>query len=419
MFNRTKLHLRHLFISFFALSFFLLKHQKELKQSKQIFINTWGFGHSITDSLTFLSAYKNGIVISIGNSLNRNRQAERSLGEKHILPLQYPECDVECKNHIVSILNRSLRIFLSLGSQKHPIIFFDNRVLTNSIIEKSWFQLDPGSQFLARDDTSFANLENAYKEVNSPHFIGHTAALVLPSQSFFTDSKRNAKSDRIKKFSRVVLLNVRKGESPHHSVSDYYFPVLNYLTKSNFTVLITGDSRYILDNSRFEEIDRKDSILNLSTDADMNPEVQLGLIQDSLFAVGDQGGTWSLLHAFHKRGLLIDSIPISQLQFGVMTLPRVWLDESGYEIKNSRILFGNLFHRNKSKKIDNGATVFSVKGNSLVEILQSIQNYIESDLFLREPKIDSRVLEVTSHKDFFKFAKNSGYSDIFLRRLKW
>ena len=413
------MHLHHLVISFFALSFFLLKHQKELKESKQIFINTWGFGHSITDSLTFLSAYKNGIVISIGNKQNRNRTAERSLGRKHILPLQYPDCEIECKHRIVSILNRSLRIFLSLRSPKNPMLFFDNRVLTNSIIKKIWFQMDSGSQFLAHDHTTFANLENSYNEVTSPHFIGHTAALVLPSQSFFTDPKRNAKSHGFRKFSRVVLLNVRKGDSPHHSVSDYYFQVLNYLTTLNFTVLITGDSRYILENSRFQEIDRKDSILNLSTDADINQEVQLRLIQDSLFAVGDQGGTWSLLHAFHKRGLLIDSIPISHLQFGVMTLPRIWLDESGHEIENSRILFGNLFHRNKSKKMDNGATVFSVKGNSLVDILLSLQNYIESDLFLREPKIDSRILQVTSHKDFFRFAKHSGYSDIYLRRLGW
>ena len=415
----AKVHLRHLFFSLSQLSIFLLKHHKELKQSKQIFVNTWGFGHSITDSLTFLNAYENGIVISIGHEHNRNRAAERSLAEKKILPLQYPNCEEECKNHIVSILNRLLRFFVSLGSPKHPTLFFDNRVLMNSIIKNSWIKLDSNSQILAHCDTSFANLENAYNEVNSPHFIGHTAALALPSRSFFPDSKKSTKSAYYRMSPPIVLLNVRKGNSPHHSVSDYYFPVLNYLIASNFSVLITGDSRYILENPRFQEIGQKDSILNLSTDADTSKEVQLRFIQDSLFAVGDQGGTWSLLHAFHKRGLLIDSIPISHLQFGVVALPRVWFDASDCEIENSRVIFGDLFHRNKSKKMDKGASIFPIKGNTLMDILLSLEDYIDSNLFLSDPKIDSRVLEVTSHKDFFRFTQHSGYSDIYLRRLKW
>ena len=415
----TKAHLRHLFFSFFELSVFLLKNYKKLKKSKQIFVNTWGFGHSITDSLTFLSAYENSLVISIGHAHNRDRTAERTLAEKKILPLQYSNCEEKCKNHIVSLLNRLLRIFLSIGSPKLPTIFFDNRVLMNSIVEKTWLRLDSSSQILASSDSSFANLENAYDEVSSPHFIGHTAALALPSQSLFPDSKKNANSACSRMSSQIVLLNVRKGNSPHHSVSDYYFPVINYLIKSNFSVLITGDSRYILENPRFQEIGQKDSILNLSTDADTNKEVQLKFIQDSLFAVGDQGGTWSLFHAFHKRGLLINSIPISHLQFGVMTLPRVWFDASGSEIENSRDIFGDLFHRNKSKQVDKGASIFPIKGNTLMDILLSLEDYIESNLFLREPKIDPRVLKVTSHKNFFRFAQHSGYSDIYLRRLKW
>jgi hypothetical protein len=213
-----------------------------------------------------------------------------------------------------------------------------------------------------------------------------------------------------------VCLAIRRGNADYHSKANYYFKAVELLYSYGFKVTLIGDKDYFINTAEKIGFKYKEKITNFDIDKFDSKKFDLIALQSCNFAVGDQGGVWSLVSAFNKPGLLINTSPISQLQYNVETLPRQWIDEStDSEVTDSRLIFGQLFNRNKPLLTQN-VRVFQ-KENEEVFILNILDRYILSRDYLNLVTMQEGLKNMFTENITLKIANNSRYSNEYLEKL--
>lgn len=160
----------------------LIYNFKGIKKAKRIFVNSWGFGHSITDTSAYLNHYRSeGIVISLGTSFGQIPGTERNnffnLLQRHkqIISLNLPSAFVTKDNwslvHPITLVILKLFTFL-LGNSK-LIIEGSNEHININVLPKIIFRnlgvnLIDAKKILTDLLLSYKIAENHYQ---SPHTI--------------------------------------------------------------------------------------------------------------------------------------------------------------------------------------------------------------------------------------------------------
>jgi hypothetical protein len=124
------------------------------------------------------------------------------------------------------------------------------------------------------------------------------------------------------------------------------------------------------------------------------------------------------VNAFNKPGLLINTSPISQLQYNVETLPRQWIyDSTDSEVTDSRLIFGELFNRYKPLLTQKGR-VFQ-RENEEVFILDILNRYTLNRDYLNLVTMQEGLKNMFTKNMTLKIANNSRYSNEYLEKLSF
>jgi hypothetical protein len=148
--------------------------------------------------------------------------------------------------------------------------------------------------------------------------------------------------------------------------------------------------------------------------------------------VGDQGGVWSLVHAFNKPGLQINTSPVATLQYNVEVLPRKWIyRDSGVEMLDANMVFNDLFFKWRFNSIVNKShgdrvinSSFIGESNQLTPVendksfILSVVKRYACDLTYLTPLSMPKIITMNFPKnDYLRLAKNSSFSKEYLDRL--
>jgi len=343
----------------------LVYNFRKIIKAKRIFVNSWGFGHSITDTSAYLNHYHGkGIVISLGTSFGQIPGTERNnffnflQPHKLIISLNIPSAFVTkiAENHYQS---------------PHTIQFFFKQPELKVEILKS--KLNPS---LA--DFHKKNLENK----------------------------------------KYVCLTIRRGDAPYHSNANYYQDVIRLLHLNGFGVYLLGDKQYFINLTEQEKFSYSKIVINCKINKEDSKLLDLLAISNCAFVVGDQGGAWSLVHAFNKPGLIINSSCVAHLQYNVECLPRKWIYEyNKSEVNDANILFKELYFRYKPFYLTHRRLKVIQVENELDLILRVTERYINKFEYLVERKMQKKLTNYFSSNNQLKLAGGSCYSDEYIEKL--
>lgn len=422
-----------------------LRNLGKINKAKYIFINSNSFGHSVADSIAFIEEFGvDSLVISLGTEFNHVAGTERnkyfdSCLRKNLIGIYFPELTINKNNwRYVHPLSKRILEILRKVINCPQIQFYENKefVLEKVIPNKISNALN----------CSFEEGKKIYKNLNiclvEGHFHFHPAGLI-PA---FMESKQtdlslvNSKIERKFlensefRFQRkpFVCLAIRRGKAPWHSGTDYYLELIDLLYSLGFEVALIGDREYINKFVEENNFTMRDKIHNLHIDKYQQKYFELLAIQKCAFVVGDQGGVWSLVHAFNKPGLQINTNPVATLQYNVEALPRKWIyRDSGVEMLDANIIFNDLFFKFRFNSIVNKSHGDRVIDNSIIGesnhlrpvghdksfILSVVKRYACNLTYLT-PLSMPKIINVNfPNNDYLRLAKNSSFSKEYLDRL--
>jgi putative glycosyltransferase (TIGR04372 family) len=410
----------------------LVYNFKKIKKANRIFVNSWGFGHSITDTSAYLNHYReNGIVISLGTSFGQIPGTERNnlffllRYHERIIQLNMPTVFLSKDNwislHPLTLV--LLRIIASLLGNSKLIVEGNNEkinidILPRVISQNLKINLIDGKGILTDLLLRYKSSENHYQ---SPHTI----------QFFFKQPKINTRvlksqlNSSLKLYykknlgnNKFVCLTIRRGNAPYHSSANYYKKVIDLLHVKGFKVYLLGDKQYLTNFTNQEIFSYSKIIINYQINKKDSKLLDLLAIADCEFVIGDQGGVWSLVHAFNKPGLIINSSCVAHLQYNVESLPRKWIyDADKSEVTEANILFGELFFRYKPFYIEKRKLKVIQAENDLNFILRVVERYTNKSEYLNQRKMQKKLSNFFPSNNQLKLANASSYSNEYLAKL--
>jgi putative glycosyltransferase (TIGR04372 family) len=410
----------------------LICNFKKIKKAKRIFVNSWGFGHSITDTSAYLNHYRSkGIVISLGTSFGQIPGTERNnffnllQHRKLIISLNLPSAFVTKDNwplvHPLSLVILKLFTFL-LGNSKLIIEGSNEQININvlpKIISRNLgINLIDGKKILTDLLLSYKIAENHYQ---SPHTIQFFFKQPKINVSILKSNLNSSLADFYRKNlenKKFVCLTIRRGNAPYHSNANYYQEMVRFLHVKGFRVYLLGDKQYFINLTEQDKFSYSKIIINCKINKKDSKLLDLLAISDCAFVVGDQGGAWSLVHAFNKPGLIINSSCVAHLQYNVESLPRKWIYEyNKSEVSDANILFNELFFRYKPFYITHKRLKVIQVENNRDLILRVAERYINKFEYLVERKMQKRLTNHFSSNSQLKLASGSCYSDEYIEKL--
>jgi len=417
----------------------------KIRRAKYIFINSNSFGHSISDSIAFIEVSGVGsLVISLGTKFNHVAGTERnryfdSCFRKNLIGIYFPELIVNKNNwryvHPLSI--RILELLRKVMNCPQIQFYEDKEFVLEKVVPK---------KISSALNCSFDESKKIYKNLNiclvEGQFHFHPAGLIpafmesKPPNLSLVNSKIKPKflKNIESRFQHkpFVCLAIRRGKALWHSGADYYAELIDLLCSLGFEVALIGDRKYIYEIVEKKDFTRHDDIHNLHIDKYQQKYFELLAIQKCIFVVGDQGGVWSLVHAFNKPGLQINTIPVANLQYNVEALPKKWIyRDSGVEMLDADIIFSDLFFKwrfNSIVKKSHSDRVINnlVPGesNHLIPvdhdnsfILSVVKRYACDLTYLTTLRMPEIINVNFPKNDYLRLAKNSSFSKEYLDRL--
>ena len=380
--------------------------------------------------MAYIEHYKkNGLVISMGTCFNQHPGTERNnsfdvyFNKDQIISLNIPVIFLRKYNWrflhpLVKLITVS---FCFIIFRKKIIIDENNYKVNKFILAKALSdKLDINNKFsgilVDKICSDFILSENH-------HQAPHTILFLLKQYSgnielIYSELNKNLR-DRIEIDLRShVCLAIRRGSADYHSKANYYFKAVDLLYSFGFKVTLIGDKDYFINTAEKIGFKYKEKITNFDINKFDSKKFDLIALHSCNFAVGDQGGVWSLVNAFNKPGLLINTSPISQLQYNVETLPRRWVyDSTDSEVTDSRLIFGQLFNRYKPLLTQKGR-VFQ-RENEEVFILNILNRYILERDYLDLVTMQEGLKNMFTENMTLKIANNSRYSNEYLEKLSF
>ena len=406
-----------------------------IKKADNIFINSQGFGHSVSDSILFIQEYGPGsLVISLGTKFNqqpgteRNRFFDKCL-KKNLIGIYFPSIFLRKHNwkYMHPLTKTFLKIFLVVFNKNNCTIYDNNRrlaenVVPNIISENFNTNIEEARLIVNSITISFLAAENHH------HAAGYLSFLMKSPTIDTSPLYRECKGSLLRIIqSRLlgedfVCLAIRRGDAPYHSKADYYFDAVDSIHSKGFKVALIGDRKYFFDLAKEREYSFKSKLNNSDITVREQKLFELFAIQNCKFIFGDQGGVWSLVSAFNKPGLMVNATPSSQLQYNVESLPRKWIYKyTGAEMLDVNEIFGELFFRwknNSSKNIESNKDDYLISvENDKGFVLQVLERYMKDGGYLIPSKMQEIVKVNFPKNSYLRLAENSSYSPEYIDKL--
>jgi hypothetical protein len=418
---------------------------RKIKKAKHIFINSNSFGHSVSDSIAFIETFgEDSLVISLGTEFNhvvgteRNKYFDLCMG-KNLIGIYFPELSKKKNSwRFVHPLSKKILELLRKVMNCPKIQIYEDKkfvlekAIPNKISSGLNCSLDKGKKIYKNLDICL--VEGQY------HF--HPAGLI----PLFMESKEidmSALNSKIERkflenleswFQRkpFVCLAIRRGKAPWHSGADYYLELIDLLYSLGFEVALIGDREYISEIAKVRNFTGHHKISNLFIDKYRQKYFEIFAIRKCVFVVGDQGGVWSLVHAFNKPGLQINTSPVATLQYNVEVLPKKWIyRDSGVEMLDANIIFNDLFFKWRFNSVVNKSHGDRVINNSFIGesdhlipvendksfILSVVRRYACDLTYLTTLSMPKIVYATFPMNDYLRLAKNSSFSKEYLDKL--
>jgi putative glycosyltransferase (TIGR04372 family) len=401
----------------------LLLSIHKISRADRIFINSQGFGHSVHDTLAYIEFYGNNcLVLSIGTEFGQKPGTERNkffeaIFEENIITLLLPTVFTKKETWRYShpLVKRMLIMLCIIINKKEYIIEENNRTVIRAFLPKiinTKFDID-----LLSANRLLDNIYGTF--LNQGNLRSAESVILTLIKSYELDPKlllRFANNRQINYVNdnlhtdNYACLSVRRGAADYHSTSDYYFDAVNLAFEKGIKTYLVGDKYYFFEKANERNFVIKEKVLNYEINQNDSKFLDIFAIYNCLFAYGDQSGAWSLVNAFSKPGLLINTTPISYLNYNTESLPKKWVDSiTGEEVLDEGLIFNELFHRNNC--YDNVELNMKLIQSSNEEnfISDVFDRYIETKTYLLKQKMSEKIL-TTYHKEFFQLAVNSNYS---------
>jgi hypothetical protein len=423
----------------------LLLNFKKIKNADNIFINSQGFGHSVSDSILFIEKYGHGsLVISLGTEFNQKPGTERNRFfdmclEKNLIGIYLPSMFLRKHNwkYMHPLTKIFLKIFCIFFHKNEYTIHENNQKLAENImpniITKNF------NNNLSNAKLIVDSITKSLVAVENHHHAAGYLPFLIKSPSIDTSSLYRGLNGRSLKIiqSRLlgedfVCLAIRRGDAPYHSKADYYFDAVDLINSMGFKVTLIGDRKYFFDLAKEKNYSFESKINNIDLTIREQKLFELFAIQNCKFIFGDQGGVWSLVSAFNRPGLMVNATPSSQLQYNVESLPRRWIYKStGAEMLDVNKIFGELFFRWKDES--KVSTLFENQSNKNIElgkddylinvendkefIIEVLERYMKDAAYLIPNKMQESVKANFPENNFLRLAENSSYSKEYINKL--
>jgi len=432
MVKKNPIAIAKLICIFVYICLILIYNFKEIKKAKRIFVNSWGFGHSITDTSAYLNHYRGkGRVISLGTSFGQIPGTERNYffnllqHHKLIITLNLPYAFLTKDNWplVHPLCIKTLKLFSFLLGNSKLIIEGNNEQININVLPKIisrnlGINLNEGKKILNDLLLSYKVAENHYQSSHTIQFFFKQPKLNVKILKTRLDSRLADFYKKKMENKKYVCLTIRRGAAPYHSNANYYQKVIKLLHSKGFEVYLLGDKQYFINIIEQEKVSYSRIVINYKINQEDSKLLDLLAISGCAFVVGDQGGVWSLVHGFNKPGLIINSSCVAHLQYNVESLPRKWIYEHNKtEVNDANILFAELYFRYKPFYITHrGLRVIQVE-NDLDLILRVVERYINKFEYLVQRKMQKKLINYFSDNVQLKLANGSCYSDEYIEKL--
>jgi putative glycosyltransferase (TIGR04372 family) len=421
-----------IFISLYLL-LIIIYNLPNFRKTNKVFINSYAFGHSVTESSIFFYEYGyKAICISVGNRKNRNKYLKQLFRPYILIHFWLPSIkDINIYHGLRFRTHKNIDLFLQ-KSKLIKIILRKNL----SIISREDLCTRAAVRNLQRDYrlteksaiTQVDNFNAQYMKTESIfpltalHYLVQQETLVrhsLPPKiiklngKFLTKAKsfKMNYSDAELKICTIVL---RRSWKPWSGQGlDSYYQAIDYLHSKNYIINLIGD----LDDRIKLKNDQSLGEVYWHKDYNLNSKIfQILSIINSSFCIGDQSGIQALIHFLGTENLIINSVPFGQLQYNSVILPRIWCNENGMkaDIKEH---FNSLFYRYHALMEMNGSR-FSPQYYSPETILDAVENFVENyESHYQIMKVFPKKF-VQDPNCMSLFSKNSTYSPILFKKLE-
>ena len=412
---------------FLYLSFLVIFNLRIFRKANAIFVNSFAFGHSVTETSIFFQEYSfDGICISVGSKFHRNKYLKFLYKPHNLLHFWLPHISNiniyqairKRTDDTINLAFRESKLLNILIGKKIDVVSrvsMLNSAAINSLVNDYSCTKDNAIKKLNEFDKAYDLSES--KSLSSLHYLvqqRNSIPYTLSSKiaRMNVDFLNSADFFAMEKYSsnlKLCTLVVRKSWKPWSGQGIYsYTKAIDYLKSKSFLINVIGD----LDD--FHEL-RKSQALNdvyCFRDFNLNPKIfQILSIMNSNFCIGDQSGIQALIHFFNKKNLTINTVPFGQLQYNTVTLPRIWVDKNGVKSSLDEH-FNNFLYRIHPTKDINGESVFP-KYYSPVDVLDAVKDFVENNENRDSVTgADPKKFSNQGQNCMIRFSKNSFFSPI-------
>jgi hypothetical protein len=378
-------------VIFLYLFIIVVLNLKKFKRAKSIFLNSYAFGHSITETSIYFNQHGvESICISIGSKDHRNKYLHFLYTPYALLNFWLPSI-------------RDINLYQALKKRTHDMLEFQ---LKESATIK--FLIDGNYQIVTRqtllDSSAIKNLKSVYmlaedsamkliSEINleyklaqgveascSLHYLVQQPSPIFPSINIRMKKLDQKFQKNLKKLNysistkpKICSIIIRKSWKPWSGNGlNSYLKTIDYLNEQNYIVNILGDVDEFISYRKAHN----SRTAYYHSDYNLDDKIfQILSILNSDFCIGDQSGLQALVHFFNKKHLIINSVPFVQVQHNGVSLPRIWHWPDGAVINKSKHIESYLY-RIHPKKISQGEFI-TPSYHDPETILKSVMMFVD------------------------------------------
>jgi len=369
----------------------IILNLRKFKKANSIFLNSYAFGHSVTETTIFFDEYGvESICLSIGSRDHRNKYLCFLYVPYTLLHFWLPRIhDI----NVYHALRKRAHDAIDLQLKESKIIKFmtgrnlqpvTRQSMLDLVATKNLENVHKLSESLARDFISKINLEYSIaqdrKETCTLHYLVQQPSPLIPNpnfkikkfdQKFQKALKRLSESIEIKP--RICSIIIRKSWKPWSGNGlKSYIQTIDYLNEHDYIVNILGDVNEFISYRISNNLKAAFCFLDYNLDDRI---FQILSIMNSEFCIGDQSGLQALVHFFNKKHLIINTVPFVQVQYNGVSLPRIWHGTDGTVMKGIKDIESYLY-RIHPKTINPNKTIFPLFHDSAT-IVKSVKMFID------------------------------------------
>jgi hypothetical protein len=416
-----------------VLNYLIITNFGTFRKITKIFVNFYAFGHSVTDTCIFFTAYGSGSVcISVGNKNERNWQLKQILKINKIIHFRLPL--FKLKNDIIyrklfgpEIIYQINRNYLLKKINKNisPCLNFDETIRKSTIIN-----LSKNSDLNFKvDEQIILKLEALYKENGNSNGAAtqiswqnrclveyNLPKKLLNFESVYIKKINDIKKQKSRKICTLILRN-KNQHKPHAGLGlSGYKQILEFLVQNGYFVNLVGDldyKEYVLFKNHWTLQSRQ---VISHFDLNVSEKIfQIISIKNSEFCLGDPSGLQALVWFFGTRNLIFNNVPTVNMNYNTLILPRIWRKSDG-NLASMNLHFNELLYRIYPWK-DEKDTLYSPTFNSPETMMETLSEFLillESGAQIQTKPMVKNLL---SNSPVLSLSQNSDISSAFLKLL--